>query len=138
MTESLKLSFYQLVSLFSVSELHWCAPTEGVFRLLQPGGGGGFVAKDLLGAKLNQLNVIHCGAFAKYQALGFVNLVAARDFLDRGLIVKPFSVGVRFASLLVFRPGKPLPENARQFIRVLCIRLEKDLKQLQAKLVEAS
>lgn len=59
MTESFKLSFYQLVSLFSVSELHWCAPTEGVFRLLQPGGGGGFVAKNKLGLMLNQLNVIH-------------------------------------------------------------------------------
>jgi DNA-binding transcriptional LysR family regulator len=67
-----------------------------------------------------------------------VNSVAARDFLDRGLIVKPFSVDVRFASLLVFRPGKPLPENARQFIRILRIRLEKDLKQLQVKLVEVS
>lgn len=49
----------------------------------------------------------------------------------------PFSVGVQFVSLLVFRPGKPLPENARQFIRVLRIRLQKDLKQLQTRLVGA-
>lgn len=69
--------------------------------------------------------------------VGFVNPVAARDFLDRGLVVKTFSIDVRFASLLVFRPGKPLPENARQFIRVLRIRLEKDLKQLQTKLKDA-
>lgn len=69
--------------------------------------------------------------------VGFVNPVAARDFLDRGLIVKPFSVDVRFASLLVFRPGKPLPENARQFIRVLRIRLEKDLRQLRANFAES-
>lgn len=68
--------------------------------------------------------------------VGLVNPVAARDFLERGLIVKPFSVDVRFASLLVFRPGKPLPANARQFIRALRIRLEKDLKQLQIKLEE--
>lgn len=60
--------------------------------------------------------------------------VAVRDFLDRGLVVKPFSIDVRFTSLLVFRPGKPLPENARQFILAFRIRLEKDLKQLQTKL----
>ncbi|WP_194790727.1 LysR substrate-binding domain-containing protein [Pseudomonas sp. UFMG81] len=66
--------------------------------------------------------------------VGFVNPVAARDFLDRGLVVKRFSVDVRFASLLVFRPGKPLPESARHFIGALRIRLEKDLKQLRAKL----
>lgn len=59
MTESFKFSFYEFVSRFSVSELHWCAPTEGVFRLFQPGGRGGFVAKDMLGLALNQHNIIH-------------------------------------------------------------------------------
>lgn len=67
--------------------------------------------------------------------VGFANPVAVRDFLERGLVVKRFSVDVRFVSLLVFRPGKPLPENARHFISALRIRLEKDLKQLRAKLV---
>jgi DNA-binding transcriptional LysR family regulator len=66
--------------------------------------------------------------------VGFVNPVAVCDFRDRGLVVKPFSVDVRFASLLVFRPGKPLPENARQFIRAMRIRLDKDLKRLHQSL----
>ncbi|NWA27966.1 LysR family transcriptional regulator [Pseudomonas gingeri] len=69
--------------------------------------------------------------------VGFVNPVAVFDFINRGLVVKPFSVDVRFASLLVFRPGKPLPENARQFIRSLRIRLNKDLQQLERSLHQA-
>ena len=47
--EFFKLSLYELVSLFSVSELQWCAATEGDFRLGQPDVGFLFVAKDLLG-----------------------------------------------------------------------------------------
>jgi len=47
-TDSLKFSFNEFVSLFSESELQWCATTEGDFRLGQPGVGSGFVAKDLL------------------------------------------------------------------------------------------
>ncbi len=58
-TEFFKLSLYEFVSLFSVNELQWCASTEGVFRLAQPSVGLGFVAKDLLGLVLNQLNEIH-------------------------------------------------------------------------------
>lgn len=62
--------------------------------------------------------------------VGFVSPIAACDFLDRGLVVKPFSVDVRFASLMVFRPGKPLTDNARQFMRLMRIQLERDLKRL--------
>jgi hypothetical protein len=58
-TEIFKLSFYEFVSLFSVSELQWCASTEGIFRLVQPSVGLGFVAKDLLGVTLNQLDKTH-------------------------------------------------------------------------------
>ena len=58
-TEFFKLSLYEFVSLFSVSELQWCATTEGVFRLGQPTVGFCFVAKYKLGLMLDQLNVIH-------------------------------------------------------------------------------
>ncbi|MDI2591067.1 LysR substrate-binding domain-containing protein [Pseudomonas sp. 681] len=61
--------------------------------------------------------------------VGFVNRLAAYDFLDRGLVVKPFSADVNFASLMVFRPGKPLPDNARQFIRMMRIQLDRDLQR---------
>jgi len=67
--------------------------------------------------------------------VGFVNPVAVCDFMDSGLVIKPFSVDVRFASLLVFRPGKPLPDNAKQFIRAMRIRLDRDLSRLNRSLM---
>lgn len=58
-TESFEFSLYQFVSRFSVSELQWRATSKSGFRLGQPYVGFRFVAKDLLGLALNQLNIIH-------------------------------------------------------------------------------
>lgn len=57
--DSVKFRFYEFVSRFSVSELQWCGSAEGVFRLGQPCVGFHFVAKDVFGLKLKQLNIIH-------------------------------------------------------------------------------
>ncbi|MCU1726016.1 LysR substrate-binding domain-containing protein [Pseudomonas sp. 7P_10.2_Bac1] len=62
--------------------------------------------------------------------VAFVNPLAAFDFIDRGLVIRPFSLDVRFNSLLLFRPGRPLGENARLLIRGLRIQLDKDLRAL--------
>lgn len=64
--------------------------------------------------------------------IGFVNPVAVVDYLDRGLIIRPFALDVRFNSLLLFRPGNPLAENARKLISGLRIQLAKDLKSVDA------
>jgi hypothetical protein len=58
-TESFEFSLYEFVSCFSVSELQWCATTEGDFWLGQPDIGFRFVAKNQFGLMLNQLNIIH-------------------------------------------------------------------------------
>ncbi|MHC6227380.1 LysR substrate-binding domain-containing protein [Pseudomonas sp. X10] len=65
--------------------------------------------------------------------VGFVDPVSVHDFLGRGLVVKPFGVDVMFRNLMVFRPGKPLHENVRQFMRALRIQLERDLKRTLTK-----
>lgn len=62
--------------------------------------------------------------------VAFVNPLAAFDFIDRGLVIRPFSLDVRFNSLLLFRPGRPLGENARLLIRGLRIQVDKDLRAL--------
>jgi DNA-binding transcriptional LysR family regulator len=67
------------------------------------------------------------------QGVGVVAPITVCDFLDRGLVVKPFSIDVRFSSILIFRPGKPLPDNARQFISAMRIQLNKDLKKARSK-----
>jgi len=58
-TEFFKLSLHQFISYFSVSELQWYGTTESDFRLTQPHICFCFVAKDLLGSALDQLNIIH-------------------------------------------------------------------------------
>lgn len=65
--------------------------------------------------------------------VGFVNPMAVRDFVERGLVVKPFSIDVPFISILVFQPGKPMTDNAKQFVRALRIQLKRDLAYLPQK-----
>lgn len=56
-----KLSFYQLIPCFIVSEFQWCAISEACIRLVQPDVGLHFVAKYRLGLMFDQLNVLHYG-----------------------------------------------------------------------------
>ncbi|MBD1550564.1 LysR substrate-binding domain-containing protein [Pseudomonas typographi] len=66
--------------------------------------------------------------------IGFVNPLAVVDFIDRGLAIRPFELDVKFRSLLLFRPGRPLAENARKLIAALRIQLAKDLKAVHKHL----
>ncbi|GGJ87504.1 hypothetical protein GCM10009304_11670 [Pseudomonas matsuisoli] len=63
--------------------------------------------------------------------IGFVNPIAAVDYLGRGLAIRPFALDVPFSSILLFRPNNPLSDTARQLIRRMRIQLEKDLRRLQ-------
>lgn len=63
--------------------------------------------------------------------IGFVNPIAVVDFLDKGLAIRPFTLDVRFNSLLLFRPGMPLAENSKKLISALRIQLTKDLKAVE-------
>ncbi|MBZ9783754.1 LysR family transcriptional regulator [Pseudomonas sp. REP124] len=64
--------------------------------------------------------------------VGFVDPISVCDFIGRGLVVKPFSEDVMFKNLMVFRHGKPLHENVRQFMRMMRIQLERDLRRHNA------
>ncbi len=66
--------------------------------------------------------------------VGIVHPIAALDFVERGLVVKPVDVDVMFTDMLVFRPGTPLAENVRQFLRQMRMQLVRDEKTLEAAL----
>ncbi|PVZ20670.1 DNA-binding transcriptional regulator, LysR family [Pseudomonas sp. URIL14HWK12:I9] len=66
--------------------------------------------------------------------VGFVNPLAVVDFIDRGLVVRPFELPVNFTSLMLFRPGRPLADNARKLMATMRIQLAKDLKAVQRHL----
>jgi len=57
--------------------------------------------------------------------IGLANLVSVLDYLDRGLVIRPFAVDIHFHSLLLLRPGNSLAENARKLISALRIQLAK-------------
>lgn len=59
--------------------------------------------------------------------IGIVHPVAAYDFLNSDLIIRPFSKAIIFHGLMIFRPGKPMSCNSKDFIRALRIQLEKDI-----------
>jgi hypothetical protein len=59
-------------------------------------------------------------------------------FAERGLVVKPIDVEVMFTGVLVFRPGTPHTETARQFMRHMRMQLERDQKALRLALGAAA
>jgi DNA-binding transcriptional LysR family regulator len=66
--------------------------------------------------------------------IGMANPVVALDYAARGLVLRRFSLDISFRSLLVFRAGSPLSDNARELLRVMRIAMERDAGQLQAML----
>ena len=68
--------------------------------------------------------------------IGMANPIVALDYAERGLLLKPMSVDVRLACLLIFRAGVPLSENARFLLSVMRIQMQRDIQRLQELLAE--
>ncbi|KAF1049823.1 LysR substrate-binding domain-containing protein [Xylophilus sp.] len=62
--------------------------------------------------------------------MGMAHPVQALDYLARGLLMKPLALEICFHTLLVFRPGPPLSENAKDLLRVMRIQLASDLERV--------
>lgn len=63
--------------------------------------------------------------------VGIAHPIVALDFVARGLVVKRIDVEVMFTGVLVFRPGTPLAENAKHFLRFMRLQLGRDQKALE-------
>lgn len=66
--------------------------------------------------------------------IGMANPVVALDYAARGLVLRRFSLDISFRSLMVFRAGSPLSDNARELLRVMRIAMGRDAGQLRALL----
>lgn len=66
--------------------------------------------------------------------IGIANPLVALDYAARGLVLRRFSLDISFRSLLVFRAGSPLSDNARDLLRVMRIAMDRDAGQLRALL----
>ena len=63
--------------------------------------------------------------------MGMAHPVMALDYVARGLLLKPMTFDIPSTSLLVFRPGVPLSDNAKELLRVMRIQLDADLKRVR-------
>lgn len=66
--------------------------------------------------------------------MGMAHPIQALDYLSRGLLMKPVTVEACFTSLLVFRPGTPLSENAKELLRIMRIQMESDRQRVSRAL----
>ncbi len=62
--------------------------------------------------------------------MGMAHPVMALDYVSRGLLLKPLPVDVAATALLVFRPGVPLSENAKELLRAMRIQMDEDLSKV--------
>ncbi|AJC22398.1 LysR substrate-binding domain-containing protein [Pandoraea pulmonicola] len=63
--------------------------------------------------------------------MGMAHPILALDYVTRGLKLKPMENAVNFTALLVFRPGIPLSENAKELLRVMRIQMESDMNAMR-------
>lgn len=68
--------------------------------------------------------------------IGLANPIVALDYAQRGLVLRPLSIDISFRSLLVFRAGTPLSDNARELLKVMRIAMERDTQALARMLAE--
>ena len=66
--------------------------------------------------------------------IGMAHPLIALDYAERGLILKPVTVEVSFTALLIFWPGIPLSENAKELLKIMRIQMAADIVQLQKML----
>jgi DNA-binding transcriptional LysR family regulator len=65
---------------------------------------------------------------------GIANPLVAADFIDRGLVVRPLAGKVFYSSVIAFRPGTPLSENARRLMRQMRMQLSKEMDALSERI----
>lgn len=72
-----------------------------------------------------------CELALRNVGIGMAHPIVAMDHTERGLILKPLAVEISFTGLLIFRPGIPLSENAKELLKTMRIQMEAEVQQLQ-------
>ena len=62
--------------------------------------------------------------------IGVVNPVTALEYAQRGLVIRPLSLEVSFAGVLVLPPGQPLSGLAARVLQLMRMQLAEDQKSL--------
>ncbi|MBP7566100.1 MAG: LysR family transcriptional regulator [Burkholderiaceae bacterium] len=63
--------------------------------------------------------------------IGLVNPIVAIDFVERGLVIRPFSLNVLFSCVMVSRPGVLMSEASKTLLRCMRMQLADDQEKLR-------
>lgn len=69
--------------------------------------------------------------------IGIINPITALEYARRGLVIRPLSLEVVFAALLVMPPGQPLSSVAQRVLQLMRMQLAEDQKALSVFLKPA-
>jgi len=75
-----------------------------------------------------------CELVLRGLGVGLIHPMSAVDYLPRVLVIKRVDMDIAFRSLLVYRPGKPLSQNARDLLRLMRVQAEHDLRLIDTAL----
>ncbi len=70
--------------------------------------------------------------------VALVNPVTAVDYLDAGLVFRPFSERLEFTALTMWPAGRPLSPFVRQMLGAMRARLQADMQRLQATMPQGA
>lgn len=70
--------------------------------------------------------------------IGLVNPIVAIDYIERGLIIRPFALNVLFSCVMVSRPGLLMSEAGKSLLRCMRIQLAEDQERLRTLRGEVS
>jgi DNA-binding transcriptional LysR family regulator len=70
--------------------------------------------------------------------VALVNPVTAFDYLDAGLVFRPFSERLEFTALTMWPAGRPLSPFVRQMLGAMRARLQADMQRLQATMPQGA
>lgn len=62
--------------------------------------------------------------------IGMVNPIVALDYVDRGLVIRPFALDVMFSCVMVSRPGGLMSEACKTLLRCMRLQLAADQERL--------
>lgn len=77
------------------------------------------------------LSVTACELALAGVGVAMVHPIAALDFVPKGLVIRRLAVDIECRTLLVLRPGRPLSENGKEFLRFLRLQLQQETEQIR-------
>ena len=63
--------------------------------------------------------------------IGLVNPIVAIDYIERGLVIRPFALNVLFSCVMVSHPGVLLSESSKTLLRCMRMQLADDQERLR-------